>query len=288
MHLRPSSTTATDRDNAASHFEINLVISAIHQYCGQDFSGYSLKSIQRLLENILHDEKLTHLSELIPKIVHQEKFQRSIIDRLTVSYSQLFRDPDLFLQLKKHILPLFSSYPRISLWVAGCATGEEAYSLAILLEEAGLLEHSQIYASDISAKALAAAASGTLKFNLTELDEQRYLASGGSKSLADYFSSTPDPVLNKRLLSRIIFERHDLANQASFISAQLVLCRNVFIYFDRDLQDKVLALLLNSMTSRGYLAVGIEESIAFCGNIEKLELVSRKAGLYQKRSLRSL
>ncbi len=285
MHLTPLSTASSNTPSETSTAELQLVIAAINSCCAQDFSGYSQQSIGRLINNLVHDEKLHHASELIPKLFHDDAFKERVIDKLTVSYSQLFRDPELFIQLKERIFPLLASYPRFSIWVAGCATGEEVYSLAILLEEAGLLEHGQIYASDISGQALRVAASGKLRSAITTQDAERYQASGGNANLADYFNDDNGPTLVPKLLSRVIFQRHDLVSQPSFISAQLILCRNVFIYFNRELQNKVLSLLLSSMTSRGYLAVGIEENINFCEDSDDLELVSRKAGLYRKCSL---
>lgn len=272
-----------------SHAEIELVISAIELCCGQSFKDYSPKSMRRLIENLTYDERLRHPSELIPKLFHDPDFSASVIDKLTVSYSELFRDPHLFLQLKDNIFAQLASYPRFSIWVAGCATGEEVYSLAILLEEAGLLDKGQIYASDISRLALQSAASGKLKFRLTNQDEIRYQASGGTQSIYDYFSVEDEtnqlPRLHPRLLSKVIFQHHDLVSQPSFVSAQLVLCRNVFIYFNRDLQEQVLSLLLDSMTSRSYLAIGTEENINFCKASSALEIISRRAGLFRKRSL---
>lgn len=270
-------------NNSFTGFELELVITTINKCCGQSFDGYSPRSIRRLVEGIMHDEQLKYISLLIPKILYDIAFQEKIVDKMTVSYSQLFRDPSLFSKLKQDVLPQLATYPRISLWVAGCATGEEAYSLAILLDEAGLLEQSQIYASDISSQALKSAASGKLDSALTEQDEMRYQQSGGTKSLKYYFDNENGNRLCQRLMSHIVFERHDLANQSSFLSAQLVLCRNVFIYFERELQNRVLLLLLDSTTNRGYVAVGIEENISFCNNSSSLELISRKAGLYRKR-----
>ncbi len=284
MDLTPL-TTPSHPTSETSTAELQLVVEAVKRCCAQDFSGYSQRSIGRLINNLVHEEKLHHASELIPKLFHDDAFKAHVIDKLTVSYSQLFRDPELFLQLKQKIFPLLASYPRFSIWVAGCATGEEVYSLAIMLEEAGLLEHGQIYASDISNQALTIAASGKLKSPLNAEDEERYKASGGNANLADYFSHDKGSTLLSKLLSRVIFQHHDLVSQPSFISAQLILCRNVFIYFNRELQNKVLSLLLSSMTSRSYLAVGIEENLNFCTDINDLELVSRKAGLYRKRSL---
>ena len=283
MSLISKYQTSDQENNSFTGFELELVIRTINKCCGQSFDGYSPRSIRRLVEGIMHDEQLKYISLLIPKILYDIAFQEKIIDKMTVSYSQLFRDPSLFIKLKQDIFPQLASYPRISLWVAGCATGEEAYSLAILLDEAGLLEQSQIYASDISPQALKSAGSGKLNSALTEDDEIRYRQSGGKKSLKYYFNNENENILCQRLMSRIVFERHDLANQASFLSAQLVLCRNVFIYFERELQNKVLSLLLDSTTSRGYIAVGVEENISFCNNSSSLEIISRKAGLYRKR-----
>lgn len=286
MHLTPPDSQ--DGQNAFEEDihcdgELSLVLQAIKDCCGQDFSGYSPASMKRLVDNLVFDEQLQYPSQLIPELYHGGSLKKRVIDKLTVSYSQLFRDPALFIQLKEEVFPVLASYPRFSIWVAGCATGEEVFSLVITLQEAGLLEKSQIYASDISPLALRIASLGKLKSAITAEDEARYQASGGSASLSEYFSDELEPHLDPKLLERVSFQSHDLAGQPSFLSAQLVMCRNVFIYFNRYLQCEVLSLLLKSMTSRGYLAIGTEESIEACTEKESLELVSRKAGLYRKR-----
>ena len=272
-------------ETALKKYEMQMVIDCIYHSCGHDFSQYSQVSMQRLVENMRLEERLVHIAELVPKILHDQQFKQQLVDRLTISYSQLFRDPQLFQKLRTEVFPLLLSYPRISIWVAGCATGEEVYSLAIMLHEAGLLQRCQIYATDVSGAALRVASSGKLRFSVTPEDQQRYQASGGQRKLTDYFSAQQQYTLSETLLSQIIFERHDLIQQPEFISAQLVLCRNVFIYFERALQNRVLQLLIDSLTNGGYLAMGVEENIGFCDNFKKLEIVSRKAGLYKKNGL---
>ena len=208
------------------------------------------------------------------------------MDQLTVNYSQLFRDPVFFLHLKQTVLPNLKSYPRLSVWVAGCANGEEAYSLAILLHESGLLANTQIYATDISRTALQQAASGVLKNPLDSKAEKRYRLSGGEACLSDYFLSAYDHQKFKQdLLDNISFEHHDLTQQTGFISPQLILCRNVLIYFKRELQNKVLSMLADSIVCGGFLAIGLEENISFHDDYLRFDILSQNSGLYRKKYL---
>ena len=211
-------------------------------------------------------------------------FRRNVIDRLTVSYSVMFRDPELFKRLKDDVLLYLQSFPRLSVWIAGCADGEEVYSLAILLAEAGLLERTQLYATDISPAALENARSGILQRPLDEDVVERYQASGGSRELRDYFSPANGQLkINSDLLQRIAFEKHDLVQQPNHVSAHLILCRNVFIYFGHDLKDRVLDKLADALMPGGFLAIGVEESISLCGAYRRFDILSRKAGLYRKK-----
>lgn len=266
--------------------EVELFIEAMYRLCGYDVRKYSRPSLIRLIESLALKEKLP-ISALIPQLAHDPTFRRRVLDSLTVSYSTLFRDPVFFTRLKETIFPRLMTFPRLSIWVPGCASGEEVYSLVIALHEANLLERSQIYATDINLRALEQASSGIVRAPINSKTVERYNASGGTASLSDYFivgKSTGDrPKLRDELLERISFKRHDLIQEASFISPQLVLCRNVFIYFDRELQDHVLKLLVDSLVDGGFLATGLEESIDFCPESNRFNLMSRTAKIYQKK-----
>lgn len=264
--------------------ELELLLEALYRFCDYDLRQYGRRSLLRLIQNILAEHGLHHVSDLIPLVAHDASFRRTVIDRLTVSYSVMYRDPELFKRLRDDVFLYLQSFPRLSVWVAGCADGEEVYSLAILLAEAGLLERTQLYATDISPKALENARSGILQRPLDDDVIQRYQASGGVSDLRCYFSSSNGQLkLNKDILQRIAFEKHDLVQQPSHVSAHLILCRNVFIYFDHALKNKVLAKLGDALMASGFLAIGVEENISLCAAYNGFDVLSRKAGVYRKK-----
>ncbi len=264
--------------------ELELLLEALYRFCDYDLRQYGRRSLLRLIHNVLAEHGLQHISELIPLVAHDQAFRRSVIDRLTVSYSVMFRDPELFKRLKDDVLLYLQSFPRLSIWIAGCAEGEEVYSLAILLSEAGLLERTQLYATDISPKALESARSGVLKRAFDDEVAERYRASGGNKELRDYFSGVDGQLrIDKAILQRIAFERHDLVQQPNHVSAHLILCRNVFIYFDHVLKNRVLDKLGDALMPGGFLAIGVEENISLCNAYNRFDILSRKAGLFRKK-----
>lgn len=262
--------------------EVDLFIEAIKRLTGHDFSQYSRASVHRLLQKLMHLEKESSLTMLIPKMIDSPEFCEKVINQITVSSSALFRDPKLFQHITQDVLSYLRSFPKLSIWIAGCANGEEAYSLAISLHEAGLLGRTNLYATDISTDALSQAKLGILYYGITDDDQHRYRESGGLYDLTDYFHSGANgSIFKKELLSRIHFERHDFLQQPSFTSANFILCRNVFIYFDRELKDKAINRLLQSLLPNGYFAAGIKEDINGCESMKHLALVSREAGLYR-------
>jgi len=268
------------------HIETELFIEALYQLCGYDMRHYSRASLRRLVEALAIKEN-THISGLIPKLAHDSKFKSQVLNDLTVSYSTLFRDPVFFSRLKENVFPRLRTFPRLSIWLPGCASGEEVYSLAIALHEEGLLSRCQIYATDISMNALKQAQSGLVQQAINSKTVDRYNNSGGNASLSDYFFadqySAGHSRLHPELLEKISFKRHDLIQEANFISPQLILCRNVFIYFDSELQNKVLKKLASSLVDGGYLAVGLEESIKLSDEYSKFNVVSQEAKIFQKK-----
>lgn len=264
--------------------ELELLLEALYRFCDYDLRQYGRRSLMRLIQNVLAEHGLEHVSDLIPLVAHDLDFRRNVIDRLTVSYSVMFRDPELFKRLQDDVLLYLQSFPRLSVWIAGCADGEEVYSLAILLAEAGLLERTQLYATDISPGALENARSGILQRPLDEDVVERYQASGGGGELRDYFSPVGGQLkLNDQLLQRIAFEKHDLVQQPNHVSAHLILCRNVFIYFGHDLKNRVLGKLADALMPGGFLAIGVEENISLCESYRRFDILSRKAGLFRKK-----
>lgn len=264
--------------------ELDLLLEALYRFCDYDLRQYGRRSLMRLIQNILAENDLHYISDLIPRIAHDLEFRRNIIDRLTVSYSVMYRDPELFKRLRDDVFLYLQSFPRLSVWIAGCADGEEVYSLAILLAEAGLLHRTQLYATDISPGALANARSGVLQRPLDDDVIERYRESGGCSDLRRYFVAEDGGLrLQADILQRIAFEKHDLVQQPSHVSAHLILCRNVFIYFDHELKDRVLDKLGDALLDQGFLAIGVEENISLCSAYRRFDILSRKAGLFRKK-----
>ena len=263
--------------------EFDLFIQAMLRFHGYDFRQYARQSLKRRVISVMQERLLSSISALIPLLAHDPECRNDIVNGLTVNYSQLFRDPFVITKIKQEILPYLASFPRLNFWVAGCAEGEEAYSLAILLDEVNLLDRSRIYATDISEKSLAKATSGILTHKLDAETATRYQQSSGQHSLSDYFvSAYGKQKLKQRYLSRIHFEKHNLVQQPGFISAELILCRNVLIYFNRKLQKKVLSTMLPSLTDKGYLVIGQQENIDIFNEDFQLHPIDGNAGIYQK------
>jgi chemotaxis protein methyltransferase CheR len=226
--------------------------------------------------------KVKHTSDLIPILFHQPEKLPTIIKTLTIPVSKLFRNPSVFCAIRDQILPYLETFPKLTIWVAGCASGEEAYSLAILLKEEGALNKTQIFATDLSPLALQIASSGTLRHSLEPEDAKRYQLAGGHTSLSDFFTTKHGrSKLNEELLASISFQQHNLVKEAAFTTPQLLLCRNVFIYFNRDLQNKVLKLFLNNLDDSGFLVLGPKESIEFSIYKTQFKVIDKSLSIYQ-------
>lgn len=272
-----------DEPNEKEDIELDLFLQALYRFLGYDFRHYARNSIKRQVKALVISRSLLNISTLIPLLAYDTDFQAEIISELTVSYSTLFRDPFVYKQLQQTVFPYLASFPRITLWIAGCANGEEAYSIAILLHEAGLLKRTRIYASDISQKALDSAASGILERPLDAETATRYRLSSGQHSLLEYFNSAYGKhKLKQSFLSKIHFEKHNLIQQPSFISAELILCRNVLIYFNPKFQQQAVSNLMSALFDKGYLIIGTQETMDGIAKTTELETIDRDAGIYQK------
>jgi len=267
------------------NLEIDLFITAIKGKLGYDLSGYARASIKRRIAQLVIDENVTCIAELIPKLLYSRQCQTNFVNRLTVNVSELFRHPISFLSLRESVLPYLASFPRRDIWIAGCATGEEAYSMAILLEEVGLLNNTQIHATDINTDVLKQAKTGILTKKLTREDATRYQASGGTSSLSNYFSTAYNKYkLSQHLLDHISFSHHNILQDKVFCSAQLIMCRNVMIYFDLNTQNSALALFNNSLVQNGYLVIGEKESLINSPISNLLKTIDEAAKIYQRKS----
>jgi chemotaxis protein methyltransferase CheR len=244
--------------------EIQLFVRAMQLRHGHDFSEYAPASLKRRVQQLVRTHDTGTISELNRRVLHEDGFVGSVIEGLSVPVSEMFRDPQVFRALREKVLPVLASYPQINIWQAGCAQGQEVYSLAILLEEAGLYDRSRIYATDFNDAALAAASDGIYAARDARDWSRNYLDAGGTASFSDYYSARYDFIkLDKRLRRNVTFFNHNLVTDVVFCEAHLILCRNVLIYFNNALQDRTLGLFRDSLVRGGFLCLGTRENIDF-------------------------
>ncbi len=267
--------------------ELDLFIQALHRRYGYDLSQYARPSLKRRVLGLTHTHQAAHISALTSRLLHEPDFLPQIIEGLSVPVSEFFRDPSVFLALSQQVLPLLASYPNINIWQAGCAHGEEVYSLAILLEEAGLYDRCHIYATDFSDAALARAREGIFSTRDARSASQRYQQAGGKHSLSDYYHARYDFIkMNDSLRRNITFANHNLVADGVFCEAHLILCRNVLIYFTDALQERTLSLFSNSLVRGGFLCLGTKETPAKVSRATEFIPVDLPARIF--RSTRSV
>ena len=261
-----------DGDEARERLEIELLLEAIQRRYGYDFRGYALASLRRRLWHRIQGEGLRTLSGLQERILHDPSCMDRLLRDLSINVTEMFRDPSFHRALRTHVFPLLRTYPFIRVWNAGCSTGEEIYSVAIALHEEGLLERARIYATDIDEAALQRARSGAFALERMQRYTENYLRSGGSESFSRYYSTDGEVArFDPALVAGTVFAQHNLVTDGSFNEFQLIVCRNVLIYFGADLQEKVLALFGSSLTRLGVLALGRKESIRHSRHAEQYE-----------------
>lgn len=244
--------------------ELELLINEIYEYYGFDFSGYSMASFKRRAERLINIEGYTDFSELLSRIRSDADYVDRLLEEITVNVTEMFRDPQFYKTLRNEILPIIATKPFIRIWVAGCSTGEEAYSMAILLKEANLLQKSLLYATDINPDVLAKAREGTFPIRMMRQYSENYIASGGKKDFSGYYIANYGVAkFDSTLSEKMVFSQHNLVSDRSFNEFDLILCRNVMIYFDKPLQDHVLQLFDESLDVLGFLALGTKETIKF-------------------------
>jgi len=265
--------------------ELDLFVEAMRRRHGYDFGQYAPASLLRRVRQLAAGFGDGAISALTHRLLHEPELLPQLLEGLSVPASDMFRDPSVFRALREQVLPLLASYPQITVWQAGCAHGEEVYSLAILLEEAGLYERSQIFATDLSARALERAREGIYPLRAAQQWSRNYLAAGGGHSLADYYSARYGLLkLDRRLRRHVTFAQHNLAADTVFCEVQLVLCRNVLIYFANPLQQRCLALFRDSLVRGGFLCLGLRERPDAAGAAADFAPVDAGLRIYRRRS----
>jgi chemotaxis protein methyltransferase CheR len=244
--------------------EVEYLIKDVYALYGYDFSEYSRASFKRRINRICLIERFTSFAELRYTLINEPEYLKRFVEEVTVNVTEMFRDPHFFKSLREKILPQLGTYPLIRIWVAGCSTGEEAYSMAILLKEANLYHKCLIYGTDLNPSVLETARSGVFPLQQMKLYSENYILSGGKKDFSDYYTANYDSAkFDKSLQEKLILSTHNLVSDSSFNSFQLIICRNVLIYFDRGLQERVFKLFDNSLENLGFLALGAKETIRF-------------------------
>lgn len=264
--------------------ELRLLLEAVYLKYGYDFRNYSMAHIKRRIEHRLTLAGLASISMLQHAVLHDGVMFQTFLQDLSINVSEMFRDPPFYRALRNEILPMLGTYPSFKIWHAGCSAGQEVYSMAILLHEAGIRERGQVYATDFNHAILEQAREAA--FPLAQLKDYtaKYQQSGGQNSFADYYTADDErAVLRAFLKERTFFSEHNLVTDGVFCEMHLVVCRNVLIYFDRSLQDRVVGLFLDSLCPGGFLCLGSKESLKFSMHAEKFEVVSEKEKIYRKR-----
>ncbi|MBU0480009.1 MAG: protein-glutamate O-methyltransferase CheR [Proteobacteria bacterium] len=264
--------------------EIDLLLEAIFRKHGYDFRNYSKAHVRRRIVHFFASSGLDNLSAMQHKVLTDPTFFGELLNTLSINVTEMFRDPSFFKAVRSEVAPLLLTYPFIRVWHAGCATGEEVYSMAILLAEENLLDRAQIYATDLSLKALEKAREGIIPVNEIKEYTGNYQKAGGKHSFADYYSAKYGLTkLNNSLKDKIVFADHNLVTDSAFGEMHLIVCRNVLIYFNRDLQNKIFKLMLDSLCPGGFLCLGSKETLQFSEYADAFETVSGKEKIYRKK-----
>jgi chemotaxis protein methyltransferase CheR len=263
--------------------ELRLLLEAIHHQYGYDFRGYARSSLRRRIWRRVTEEQLTTISGLQERILHDpEAMERLLVD-LSISVTSMFRDPTFYVALREKVVPLLRTYPFIRIWNAGCSTGEETYSLAILLHESGLGDRTRIYATDINEGVLRQAREGRFPLDRMRDYTRDYQRAGGTAAFSDYYKALGDTArFDPSLVDNVVFAQHNLVSDTRFNEFHLIVCRNVMIYFDRDLQDRVHDLFHESLARRGLLALGHKESIRFTSHAGDYEELDAQEKIYRR------
>jgi chemotaxis protein methyltransferase CheR len=263
--------------------EIELLLEGIYQHYGFDFRSYAYASIRRRLWKRIEAEGLSTISALQDRVLHDSDLMERLLLDLSINVTAMFRDPGFYRVFRDVVVPTLRTYPFIRIWHAGCATGEEVYSMAILLEEEGLYERSRIYATDINEVVLQKAKSGIFPIERMQEYTENYIAAGGKRSFSDYYIAKYDGALfNPGLTKNVVFSQHNLVTDRSFSEFNVILCRNVLIYFDKTLQARVLTLFYDSLAMFGVLSLGSKESLRFSPYEECYEQINGREKVYRK------
>ncbi len=267
-----------------SELEILLLLEAVYQKYGYDFRQYSKAHIRRRIMHRMAMSGLEDVAQVQSKVLKDEIFASELLQDLSITVTEMFRDKDFYKSLRENVIPILKTYPFIKIWHAGCSTGEEAYSMAIIMQEEGLYDRTIIYATDFNQYALNRAKEGVFSNVLMKPYTVNYQLPGGKESFSDYYTASYDNVImNQSLKKNIVWANHNLVTDSVFAEAHLILCRNVLIYFDKNLQNKVQKLFYDSLIYGGILCLGSKEGLRFTDFCEKYMELDKKQRIFKKK-----
>lgn len=263
--------------------ELDLLLNELFQSYGYDFTNYARASLKRRVNRLVSIDRFPSFAELLYKVKNDSDFLTHLVEELTVNVTEMFRDPLSFKTIRETVLPILATAPFIRIWHAGCSSGEEVYSMAILLEEANLLDKSLLYATDLNPSVIENIRRGVFPLSQMKQYSENYIQSGGKKEFSSYYTAKYDwAKFDDRLKSKMIVATHNLVSDRSFNEFGLIFCRNVLIYFDKDLQDKVLSLFDESLEKLGFLVLGSKENIRFSNVAKKFKQLEHKEKIWRK------
>jgi chemotaxis protein methyltransferase CheR len=267
----------------AADIELRMLIEAVYLQYNYDFRDYTGASQKRRVLHALREMGCDSISALQAKVMHDPAAFSQLLQYLTIPVTEMFRDPGFYAALREHVLPFLKTYPSLKVWVAGCSTGQEVVSMAIMLREEGLLERSIIYATDINPQSLETARRGVFPLDQMQLYTENYQAAGGKRAFSDYYTAAYGGALfDKSLVDNVTFADHSLSTDSVFSETHLISCRNVMIYFNKRLQNRVYGLFHESLCHRGFLALGSKESLEFSEYAGQFDPLVKRERIYRK------
>ena len=277
----PDTPAAYDRD--LERIEVELLLEAVYRHYGFDFRSYAYSSLKRRVWKRIHQDGLNTITQLADRVLHDPAMMEKLLLDLSINVTAMFRDPGFYEAFREKVVPTLRTYPFIRIWHAGCSTGEEVFSMAILLEEEGLYDRARIYATDINEVVLQRARAGIFPLDKMQEYTQNYLKAGGKRSFSEYYTALYDGALfNAALTRNVVFSQHNLVTDGSFSEFNVIVCRNVMIYFDRKLQNRVHGLFYESLGRFGSLALGNKETLRFTEYEDRYEVVDAREKIYRR------
>ena len=273
----------TETADELEKIEMEMLLEAIYRHYGFDFRNYVYSSVQRIIRYRIQAEQLATVSGLQEKLLHDHQAMKTLVEDFSINVTEMFRDPDFFLSFRRNVVPLLKEYKLILIWHAGCSSGEEVYSMLILLHEEGLLENTRIYATDMNEPILKIAKQGAFALNRMQLYTKNYLKAGGTRAFSEYYTvKNGQAAFHSFLCENVVFAPHNLAVDHSFNEFHVIICRNVMIYFNAKLQNRVHDLFYESLIVSGILGLGQKEGIAFTSKAGCYEEIDSDEKLYRK------